>query len=197
VVQKQRSSVQEAPRARQLAASVVDMAIASGLAWLASRHRRAAGATPEQPPAAAFMPGRVLNVVGPSSALMREQLGSPGQRLFGLRQVDKRTGARVELWRTLVLLGYQALSRLAAERLRIGGPSPEQRAAMHRELAEIHRRHADDEERAQALRELYQRRPEMAVHQSCVPLLVIPLLGALLRRRLAPTVEVRRGARGR
>ena len=39
---------------------------------------------------------------------MRTQIASPGERLSGVRTVDRRTGRRVALWRTLLLVTVRA-----------------------------------------------------------------------------------------
>jgi hypothetical protein len=190
------SNVQEAPRVRQLAGAALDIAVGAGLAWVLGTGRRGDPSEPRPPLTARLVPGALLRAVGPSSELVREQLGSPGQRLLGLRTVDRRTGARLALWRTLLLLAYRGLSQQIVSRRR-DGPSSERRQALLRELGEIHRRHAEnDDARESALRDFYATQPQISVHRSFVPLIGVGLLGALLRRRLAPTVEVRAGKRG-
>ena len=97
-----RSVIDPAPPWRRMLAGGVDAAIVGGAVWFSRR----------QSPGAHERASRWAPLFGPTSELVREQIGSPGQRLLGLRTVDRRTGRRLELWRTLVLVGVS-----------VGGPA--------------------------------------------------------------------------
>jgi hypothetical protein len=185
---------ERAPRWRSTAAAIVDAA----LTWPV--RRRAIGPPPraevDADPAAAprRRAGLPANLIAEA---LREQVGTPGQRLLGIRTVDRRTGARVELWRSLLLLGSGWASLLLVRRLAPGGRSAEQQRAVEaywRELREIGIRHADDPEAAHAeRRELFDRSPPplaVNVWRAVGPMLAAGLLMIRLRRRVAPTVEV-------
>jgi hypothetical protein len=133
-----------------------------------------------------------LRIVGPQSPAVHEQIGSPGEWITGLRTVDRRTGERVALWRTVALAGAQAAAVTLRGRLS-AAPAPAERRAAIRELSELHERHADD---PAALREAIQhhRRDHRADIQTMRPMLVglaLVLVNQFLRRRLAPTMIVR------
>ena len=136
----------------------------------------------------------------PAEAL-REQLGTPGQRLFGVRTVDRRTGERVELWRTLLLTAVAAGGQQLARRL-TPAQTPAQDPAREDYLSElraIHQRHpADSPDRQSELRALGARHPgpvNLQLGSLLGPALAAGLLTSRLRRRLAPTTDVL--ARGR
>ncbi len=107
---------ERAPRWREGLAGVVDVSLMGGFALLRSR-----GVRPVE--AAARL--RWLRYI-PADAV-REQIPSPGQLLLGIRTVDRRTGRRVALWRTLLLLGTAAGGQQIARRLSPPPPEPEQR----------------------------------------------------------------------
>src|SRR5947209_5450234 len=91
----------KAPAWRRTGANLADAAFFGALFWLA----RSRGLAREGSAGARLMAVPV--------EVLREQLRSPGQRLLGTRTVDRRTGTRVALWRTLALGG----SRVAAAEL--------------------------------------------------------------------------------
>ncbi len=174
-----------APRWRQTGSGLIDVGAIAGLRWLA-RRRGLTGAEK-----------MITRRAGTGQHVLREQLRSPGQLLFGTRTVDRRTGARVALWRTLALAGAVAAGGEVVRRL---SPSenPERRraqAAFASESHEIYARHPQaSPEREAALRDLYRRYPGSMVSPDPVRIFLPPLLVGLvssgLRRRLAPTVEV-------
>jgi hypothetical protein len=178
------ADIERAPWPRRTLANLVDAAIAGGVAW--SLRARAAGAARE-----------ALSLLAPGGELIREQLASPGQRLAGVRTVDRRTGRRLALWRTLVLIGVRVGGQLVVSRVTPAAPTAERNRALAtvREETEAARReHAGDPE---ALREAL-----LAVHRRhripspnfaglLAPALTVAFLNRRLRRRLAPTVEVR------
>jgi hypothetical protein len=92
-----------APRLRRVLAALVDMALTAAVVWML----RARAAADERT--------RWLSVLPPE--LIREQLGSPGRRMLGLRTVDRRTGRRVALWRSLALVGARMGGQLLARRI--------------------------------------------------------------------------------
>lgn len=174
-----------APRWRQTGSGLIDVGVLAGLRWLA-RRGELTGAEK-----------LITRAAGTGQRVLREQLRSPGQLLLGTRTVDRRTGRRVALWRTLALAGVGVASRELVRRL-APFEGPERRraqAAFASESHEIYARHPQaSPEREAALRELYRRHPPGSVSADPVriflPPLLAGLLGAGLRRRLAPTVEV-------
>jgi hypothetical protein len=177
-----------APRWRRVLAGIADAAIVGGPAWL--WRRRAASA-------AGAGRARWLPLLVRLGEPIREQLGSPGQRLLGVRTVDRRTGRRVELWRTLVLLGAGVGGQLLERRLTPPVQTPEREREHKRywaELDAISERHpAGSPERQAAQRALFADHPGPLVlnpWRSIGPFVAIGLLNNLLRRRLAWTTEV-------
>jgi hypothetical protein len=175
-----------APRVRQMLAGALDMAVAGGTAWL---HRRRGGAAPAGEPAI------WMRLLGPLSELVREQIGSPGERLVSLRRVDERTGRRVQLWRTLLVVATQAAGAELGRRLRRPDPERErERAAFNLELRAIDDRHGNDPGTHQAeIARLFERAPEPAtadLMRSVGSVVAVGLLVRLVRRRLAPTVVI-------
>jgi hypothetical protein len=172
---------------QRLAAGVVDMAIAAAAVWGLQRRFS------KVPPG-----GWSLE---PWVELVRQQLGSPGQRLLGLRTVDKRTGRRIELWRSLVVLAASSSGQMIVRRLR-PRPTPEQESEHERfrvELRRIHDRYPEDSAgRDEEMRALFGSYPgplTVKVWRSIAPVVAVALINLGLRRRLAPTTEilVRRG----
>src|SRR4051812_15506854 len=117
-----------AARWRRVLAGIVDVAIVGCPAWI--WRRRAASA-------AGAGRTRWMQLLGELGEPIREQLGSPGQRLLGVRTVDRRTGRRVELWRTLVLLGAGGGGQLLVRRLTPPVQTPEQEREHKRYWAEL------------------------------------------------------------
>ena len=70
--------------------------------------------------------------------VLREQLRTPGQLLLGTRTVDRRTGARVALWRTLVLPASQLRGQGADGRLVVREPVRSRSATREAFLGEMH-----------------------------------------------------------
>ncbi len=178
-----------APAWRRTGANLVDMAAFGGLFWLA----RSRGLVREGSVGArlAAIPVEVL----------REQLRSPGQRLLGTRTVDRRTGSRVALWRTLALIGSRAAGAELTRRLEpVRTPDLErEREAANAEVADIMRRHPQaSPEREAELRASHARHSHAtpSVPRMVAPSLVVGVLTTRLRRRLAPTVEVLARGRG-
>lgn len=180
-----------APQVRRILAAAIDTAIGGGLVWLLRGRASPRWKAGPQPAGNGW-----IRMLGPAGELAREQLGSPGQRLLGLRTVDRRTGGRVALWRTLLLLAVgvagQAIIRRSAP-----CPDPElelDRARFGRDLRAVHERHGDDPAARDAeMRRLFEQYPEpinVNLARSVGPTLAVGLLSSLLRRRLAPTSEV-------
>jgi hypothetical protein len=175
-----------APRVRQMLAGALDMAVAGGTAWL---RRRRSGAAPAGEPAI------WMRLLGPLSELVRVQIGSPGERLLSLRRVHKRTGRRVQLWRTLLVVATQAAGAELGRRLRRPDPERErERAAFNLELRAIDDRHGNDPGAHQAeIARLFERAPKPAtadLMRSVGSVVAVGLLVTLVRRRLAPTVVI-------
>jgi hypothetical protein len=179
------SVVEAAPWWRRMLAGGVDAAIGGFVVWLARKQSLGANARAT----------RWAPLLGPTSELLREQLGSPGQRLLGLRTVDRRTGRRVELWRTLALLGSRLGARLLMRRLAPAPLTPPQerdRREFLDELNALHERHREDPDALQAeRRRLFERQQPVTSTLLGVagPALAAGLLNNRLRRRLAPTTE--------
>jgi hypothetical protein len=168
-------------------AGAIDAALVGSGTWLWRKRRGGESAR-----AARWMP-----VLEPAVQSLREQLRSPGQLLLGLRTVDRRTGRRLDLWRTLVLLGVGVARPMLARRLAPPPLTPEQerdRSGFLDELNAIQTRHPDDAiareaERRQLFERQHNQVPDILRH-TAVPMLVLGLLNNRLRRRLAPTTEV-------
>ncbi|HTA34875.1 MAG TPA: hypothetical protein VK721_15745 [Solirubrobacteraceae bacterium] len=181
------TEIKSAPRARRMLAGAIDAALVGGGTWLWRKRRGGESAR-----AARWMP--VLELAAES---LRQQLRSPGQLLLGLRTVDRRTGRRLELWRTLVLLGAGVARGVFMRRLAPPRLTPEQerdRSGFLDELNAIQARHPDDAVAREAeRRQLFERQhnqvPDILRH-TAAPMLAIGLLNSRLRRRLAPTTEV-------
>jgi hypothetical protein len=183
--------IRPAPRSRRLLAKSIDAAvplllIRRGIRRSATEH----GASGD--PSLSMQVG----LVQPALTFVREQLASPGEWIAGVRTVDARTGRRLDAWRTLVALAAQAGVVILQRRLRPTLPSVDHDARI-RELGDLRQRHAGDADALNAaMMEHYQ------THQVTVSLwpwlpvsLVAGLVAGQLRRRLAPTVVVRRAAR--
>jgi hypothetical protein len=174
-------------------ATAIDMALAGSWAW----HRRprlsegAASATEPSPS------DRLLALARP---VVREQLGSPGERLTGLRTVDRRTGRRVQLWRTLLIVATAVAGDVLARRARrLDAEQQRERVAFHRELGDIYKRHRDDPQAREAeVARVLERVPKRVrgdLKRTVGPVVASGLLVWLLRRRLAPTVVIDARAR--
>lgn len=182
-----RGTIAKAPGWRRSAAAALDLAIVGAAAWLLGRGGQGAAAKTGR--------ARVLRMI-PAEAL-REQVRTPGQRLLGLRTVDRRTGERVAPWRTVLLTAVAVGGRRLAERFTPAPHTPEQERGRERfleELHAIHQRHPlDSPERSAELGELHARypgTPPVHVARMMAPALAAGLIASRLRRRLAPTVEV-------
>jgi len=177
-----------------MAASAIDMALHLSLVWCLRRFKgQPAGwrdvFRENGPP--------WLRLVGPTSALVHEQVGSPGQRALAVRTVDRRTGIRVAAWKSLVLAASTFVAGVYVERTSREAMTPErvaERERFLREWEEINERHADDAEARAAAREEWAKR-----HSSdgCAGrFAALALAQNLLRRRLAPTTDVSVRSRG-
>ncbi len=183
-----RAEITPAPRWRSRAAGLFDAAVLGGVAW-ASRGRLQSAR------------GRAtLSLLMSGAESAREQLGSPGQRLLGVRTVDRRTGARVALWRTALLLGAGAAGQMLTRRLQPAPGFERDREDFLTEINDIHRRHPHDSPERDAERQALYRRHQVPVEPRQLLRAVgagvaVSALNRRLRRRLAPTVEIR--VRGR
>jgi len=172
-----------APRFRRLLAGLIDMALAGGGTWV---WRRSAGGTAGM--------SRWAPMSGAAGGFLREQLGSPGQHLLGLRTVDRRTGRRVELWRSGVLLATAAAGQVILSRLRPPPDTPEQERERERfaqEMRALAERHGDEPgERAAALDQLFDRYSLPNPFSAMPAAIALGIVVRRLRRRLAPTTDV-------
>jgi hypothetical protein len=131
-------------------------------------------------------------------AVVYEQLGSPGAWVAGVRTVDRRTGRRVALWRTVLIASARLGTQAAAKRL--AKPSPPISEAEHAERARalqaIRERFPDDEDARNAALTDHYREHQVTVKANLGTPLAISigssLLNSRLRRHLAPTMLVRR-----
>jgi hypothetical protein len=184
--------IRPAPAVRRMLAGAIDAAIVAGATRL-WRHRQGGGNA---------RAARSTGLFEPALQSLRQQLRSPGQLLLGLRTVDRRTGRRLELWRTLVLLGVGVARVTLVRRLAPPKLTPEQerdRRGFLDELNAIQARHPDDEaaresERQQLFARQNNQLPDI-LRRTAVPALALGLLNKRLRRRLAPTTEVLAEAR--
>jgi hypothetical protein len=191
-----RAEIDPAPRWRRMLAGAVDAAIGGGVVWLS--RRRLSGIDGRTK--------RLMRLFGPTSEFVHEQLGSPGEWIMGVRTVDSRTGRRVALGRTLVLV----LARVVVDEIQrnvSGVPSPipmARHAELARERQAIMDAHPDDPDaRNHAMRRLYkERQADFAGGQSVGWRMLAGIVGGVAvnrwaRRRLAPTVDVVSRERGR
>ncbi len=181
------ASYVRAPRWRRTAAGLVDAAVFGGV----SLRARKIGVVREGTLLARLLTPSMLDL------LLGQQLRTPGQLMLGIRTVDRRNGARVALWRSLALAGAGAAGGDLVRRLAPTEDPARRRAqqALASETHEIFKRHPQaSPEREAALREASARYPNSMVSPDPVriflPPLLVGLLSAGLRRRLAPTVEV-------
>jgi hypothetical protein len=164
-------------------AGLADVAIVGAVPWL---WRRRAGGS------AGAARTWSASLVGPLGELVREQFGSPGQRLLGLRTVDRRTGEPVELWRTVAVHGVSAAGQLLARRL-TPFQTPEGERFVEELRATSERNPRGSPERAaelSALMERHQAPIAANLWRRVAMLLALAIVNGLLRRRLAPTTEV-------
>jgi hypothetical protein len=179
-------SEMEAPRWRQALSGATDAAIAAGVGWGVRRARRVPVGTS----------ARWLRPLGPSSELAREQLGSPGQRLLGLRTVDRRTGRRVEPWRSCVLFAIAVAGEMILVRLRPPADTPEQKRERERfghEMRALLERHPQGSPELAAEQDaLFERYGSgLPNHLSAMPAAIaLTIAVRRLRRHLAPTTEI-------
>ncbi len=177
-----------APRWRRALAGGFDAALVGAGTRLWRRRPPSAGARSTQ-----WTP--LLELAAQS---LRQQLPSPGQLLFGLRTVDRRTGKREELWRTLVVLGVGVAGRLLLHRIvavPVMTPTQEHdQETFLQELNAIQERHPDDALAREAeRRRLFERNRSPAfdyLRRAAVPMLTVGLLNNRLRRRLTPTLDI-------
>jgi hypothetical protein len=182
-----------APRARRTLAGLIDVAIIgllSGL-YLRWKWRGVRDAGPDRNPA---RQPRWLRLLSPAPGILREQLGSPGAWIVGLRTVDRRTGHRVALWRTLAVALLAAVTEAGRRHLM---PAPRlitqsENEDLIRDVEVIRERYADDDPLCEeATMRLYEQRRIGVNLWRVLPAIVVPaLINNRLRRRLAPTVVV-------
>lgn len=142
---------------------------------------------------------------GLAGSALLERLGSPGERLMGVRTVDSRTGRPVELWRALLLtalgVGIRALRGVLVPRPGLAANDEQRgrREALARDIREVRSRYAaDPEARDEAVIALMGERRAPAVQVDVGRVVAVTLVAGLvprrLQRRLAPTTVVRRRA---
>jgi hypothetical protein len=183
-----------APRGRRTLGGIIDAATIGGASILYTiwtrRGARGAGGR-----LGGRWQQRVLNSV---TALVYQQLGSPGAWILGLRTVDSRTGRRLALWRSLaVVLAAAAIQELRGRAFGVRTASPPvDQAEIAREMQAIRDAHPDDPDaRNHAMMSFYRERKAGVAFSG--PRALAGIVGATLanqwlRRRLAPTVVVSR-----
>jgi len=135
----------------------------------------------------------VDGLLAPATELVREQLRSPGQRLLALRTVDRRSGRRVRGRASLALFALASGGVFARRRFTpVDTPAhARERERVRAEADAIYRRHPDDvDARQRELSALFEGSDTPNVMVAVLPSLVAGVAGALLRRRIAPTVEI-------
>jgi hypothetical protein len=181
-----------APRVRQTLAGLIDAGVMALPAVIQARRvwrARDTGRPAARPPG-------WTGALAPVAAVLGEQVGTPGGWIVGVRTVDRRTGRRLALWRTLTVALVQLATRLLAQRLtpRPSFPSEEERQKERREVDAIKERYADDEDALHA--ELMRHHAEHGVNVTAniwLPVaagLASALVNRTVRRRLAPTLVV-------
>ncbi len=182
-----------ATRRQRALAGLLDMAVAGAVVRLMwDRRAEGDGASRGGPL------GR-LAVLAPLRAIVEEQVGSPGAWVAGIRTVDRRTGRRVVLWRTAMLVGVRAASQLVASRLQSDPPetmSELEWRQRKREIEEIEERYAADPDgRNRAMADYFEAHPQPWAMNVARPIAIAmgtTLVNSRLRRRLAPTMLVKR-----
>lgn len=180
-------------------ASLIDMALAGIPVVIAMRRSMAAAGERPRDRSGRM---RALEFLGPLRAAVEEQIGSPGTWVAGIRRVDERTGRRLALWRTLVLLAVRLVLHEAARRS--GGLA--HRAVAERPdaqsgVAAIVQRFPDDRTARDAALMEYDAANRVSPSAAATRPLGLGLasivLNHLLRRRLARTTLVARPRRAR
>jgi hypothetical protein len=178
------AAITAAPRWRRLLAGLADGAILAGATWAARRG---------PPWAARGRPGKALQLLNPAAELVSQQLGSPGQFLLGLRTVDRRTGERVLVWRSLLAFGLGAGVQMLGRRV-FPVETPEHRRERERVTAEtelISERHRQDVEARQAeLIALFKSSQAPNVLPAMAIMMPAGVVSGWLQRRIAPTVQI-------
>jgi hypothetical protein len=149
-----------APRVRQTLAGLVDaavLALPTAFYWRRAWRARKTGRPAARPPS-------WMGMLAPAAAVLGEQVGTPGGWIMGVRTVDRRTGRRLELWRTLTVALVQLATRLLSRRLRPRSAAPSEAERRQQEL-----------------------------WPPLVAGLASALVNRAVRRRLAPTLVVSRG----
>jgi hypothetical protein len=182
-----------APRARRTLAGLIDTATL-GLLYAFYLRGILRGGQDAGPNPDAVRLQRRLRLLPPALGILSEQLGTPGGWIAGLRIVDRRTGRRVALWRTLAVVLLKAVTEAARRRL-TPSPAPipdSEHEDFARELQRISERYPDDGERpAEATSRFYaQHRVEVNPWRWLPAIVGAALIDNRLRRRLAPTAVV-------
>jgi hypothetical protein len=184
-----------APRGRQALAGIIDMA-AIGVPY--ALYARWAQRSADGHALGKLAGGRWNRVINCAMPLLDEQIGSPGAWIVGVRTVDSRTGRRVALWRTLVVvLARTAVGALQRRALGVRPPISEvEHAELARERRAIQDTYRDDPDaRNDAMMRLYERRKvnfKPTGWRILAGVVGLVFVNQGLRRCLAPTVVVSR-----
>jgi hypothetical protein len=176
-------------------AGIIDMAV---IGVLYALYARSAQRSADGRALGRLAGGRWNRVINCARPLLDEQIGSPGAWIVGVRTVDSRTGRRVALWRTLVVVLARAAVG-ALQRRAIGKRPPiseVERAELARERRAIRDTYRDDPDaRNDAMMRLYEKRKvefKPTGWRILAGVVGAVLVNQGLRRRLAPTVVVSR-----
>jgi hypothetical protein len=181
-----------APRGRRAIAGLVDAALWSVPLAIKLRQMRRGEGTGDGGERAK----RARRAATLGWGALGQQLGTPGQRIVGLRTVDRRTGRRLALWRSLAVAGVALAGDAIASGLRSSGarqrPDPQERERAVRAIREAHRR--DEAAANRALTDYFREHqgPPIDLTRLIYVPLAVNLVQSRLRKRLAPTTVVRR-----
>jgi hypothetical protein len=180
-----------APRALRALAGLIDTAVVLGLmAAVSWRWFRPGGGTGGDRDPARL---QRLRLLGPAVGVLGQQLGTPGGWIVGLRSVDRRTGRRVALWRSLAVALLGPVTHAVRRRLVPAPPTiPEsEREEFGRELRAIEEQYPGDGRRLAEASSRFYEQHRVEVNRWRWLLAMVPgLISVPLRRRLAPTVVV-------
>jgi hypothetical protein len=207
---RRRSKPEPAPRLLRVKADAIDAGVQALIVapnMLISLRRLRDG---RKKPAGADLRAALFSGAGEAAKVLGERYGSPGQRIVGLRTVDRRTGEPVPLALSTGLLALRIAGTILSKRLfrvtAVGATAPDpdqQTATLKAEISELNVTYADDPDGlGDAVRRLYQERRvgfagrppgasiKTGIARSVLVTVGLTQLQRRLRRRLAPTIVV-------
>jgi len=189
--------LREAPRWRQGLAGLIDAALLAGFAVARRRLERGHRPPPFLRPQSVAR--EAMGALWWSTALL-ERFGTPGERMLGVRTVDRRTGDPVALSRTLMLTALAVAARGLRAALAPSSGTDAQRVAHERfaeEAEAVRLRHSDPDARSAAMLELWRERQPSPIQVDLLRPMLLGVVVSLLTRRvqnkIARTVVVMRG----